>query len=109
LPENFDVLFGANDEPNAQFVETLHQAYVGKTAIRRENDFGARYVTQDHGKQTLDEGLLQLAAMRFERPLRISTPINRYGAASDDGRSDQQVLTVFDRPIQRNAYPVIPA
>ena len=50
-----------------------------------------------------DKGALDFTAMSFERPFVVGAPVNGYGPASHNGRSDQRMNAVFDRPIKGKA------
>lgn len=103
LEENFDVLFGADDEGDPEFIKQIKEQHIGKAAVGGEQQFGAPQIPQDDFEQAFDKGALKLAPMPFESAFLIRAPVNGHGTTTKDGRSGQRVNPVFDRPIKRDA------
>src|SRR5207244_4190344 len=106
--ENFDVFFSAGDKGDLEIIEQVKKQNIGKATIRRDDQFASRHVTQNDLEEALDKGALDFAAMPFECAFVIRAPVDGHGAASNDGRCDQRVDAVLDRPINRDSNKGVP-
>src|SRR5215213_746767 len=107
-PTSFDqhlvVGLGANDVGNAHFIQQIEQVYVGKPAVCCQHQAAAHDTSQHFVKQEADELSLVQTHPLCQLRVRISTPKERDGAATDPNRSYQQVLGALSRPVQTEAH-----
>jgi hypothetical protein len=110
-PPTFDlhrvVRLRADDVRNAHFIEQIEKINVGEPPIRRQHEAAARDARQDLSKEQAHKLALIAAHPLLQVCLRVGSPVERDAAPPDAQASDQQMLRVFNRPVEREAHATI--
>jgi hypothetical protein len=93
------VVFRANDEANSQFIEQINQFDISKGAIRSQKQTASGKRMKHLSDQSAHKVAFIAAAAIFKRVLLVCPPVDRYGARARAKRSNQEMLLIFNRPI----------
>ena len=99
INHHLDVVFRANDEGNAQKVEQIEQLHISKGTISRQDKAFPVNRRENISKQISDEISLQSTPAILQLTLIVSAPKQWERTPPDDHRSDQQVLSIFNGPV----------
>jgi len=99
INHHLDVVFRANDEGNAQKVEHIEQLHISKGTISRQDKAFPVNRRENISKQISDEISLQSTPAILQLTLIVSAPKQWERTPPDDHRSDQQVLSIFNGPV----------
>src|SRR5215216_831856 len=100
---NLDVVFGANDERDSQFIEQIHQFDISKCAIRSQKQTTSGNRMKHFIKECAHEVAFITATAIFKRVLVVCPPVQRYCARADAKRSNKKMLLIFNRPVNAEA------
>jgi site-specific DNA recombinase len=100
---NLDVVFRANDERNSQFIEQIDQFNISKCAVSSQKQSRSGNRSQHFINECAHEVALITAAAIFKRVLVVGPPVKRYGARAGAKRGNQEMLLIFNRPVDAEA------
>lgn len=96
---DLDIVFRANDEGNSQFIEQIEEFDIGKGSISRYQQAASSDRCKHLRNERADEVSLIAAAVTFKRILLVCPPVERYCARTRAKRSNQEMLLIFNGPI----------
>src|SRR5215210_2328378 len=96
---NLDVVFGANDERNSQFIEQIDQFDIGKCAVRSQKQSPSGNRMKHFINERAHEVAFITAAAIFKRDLAVCPPVQRYCPRARAKRSNKEMLLIFNRPV----------
>lgn len=103
IETNLDIVLRANDEANSQFIKQIEQFDIGKGSISRYQQAASGNRSKHLTNECAHKVSFIAAAATFKRVLLVCPPVQRYCARARAKRSDQEMLLVFNRPVDAEA------
>src|SRR5215212_5004908 len=100
---NLDVVFRTNDKANSQSIEQIDQFDIGKGAISRYQQAASGNRSKHLTKEYAHKVSFIATAATFKRVLFVGPPVQRYCAGAGAKRSDQEMLLIFNSPVDAEA------
>jgi len=96
--------FDAHDERHTQLIEQAEQSHVSKTPIGGDPDTAFANGLKHSAHGSTDNRQFIAFHPSFKDASSIGTPINRYGPTAHNERDHEQMLVVFNGPINGQAH-----